>query len=221
MAHERVVRGEDLSHARVTRIVLELPLRLQPWEPSYAVAAYRADKADFPEPDLPRPRDRTGPAATGETTDDVPAAEALYELVRPWVEESNGRAATACVIGEAASAAAALAPAAQVRRAELSPRQALAAMAWVGASGGAHGRRRGSPVGRYNAWWVGAALTELAWPPDETRLGEALGRLRWYSWDPGDVTSGWSCHLAVEDPARGLAWAIAARDELVSSPKGA
>ena len=36
--------------------------------------------------------------------------------------------------------------------AALEPAQALAAMAWVGAGGGAYGRRRGGPVGRLNAW---------------------------------------------------------------------
>ena len=50
-AHERVLRGEDLTAAAVPGPpVLDLPLRLQAWEPSYPLAAYRAHEADFPRP---------------------------------------------------------------------------------------------------------------------------------------------------------------------------
>ena len=44
------------------------------------------------------------------------------------------------------------------RLAVLTPAEALAWLAWAGASGGAHGRRRGNAIGRFGAWWVLAAL---------------------------------------------------------------
>jgi hypothetical protein len=87
-------------------------------------------------------------------------------------------------------------------------------MAWVAASGGAYGRRRGAATGRFDAWLTGATLAGLAepWPPNGAALGAALAALRWYAWDAAEPMTGWSLHLAVEDPARGLAWAIAATD---------
>ncbi|HEX2192380.1 MAG TPA: hypothetical protein VHH09_04235, partial [Acidimicrobiales bacterium] len=91
---------------------------------------------------------------------------------------------------------------------------ALAAMAWTGASGGAHGRRRGMATGRFGAWWALTALTTGLdrWPPEPDEIGAAGSALRWYRWDgPADDT-GWSLRLAVEDPARGRAWALEATD---------
>jgi hypothetical protein len=62
-AHERVVRGEDLSPVAVEPPVLELPLALQPWEPSYPVAEYHPDKAHFPAPPTPTTGGGGGPGA--------------------------------------------------------------------------------------------------------------------------------------------------------------
>jgi hypothetical protein len=50
-AHERVVRGEDLAGVDLPGPpVLDLPLTLAPWEPSYPLATYRSFAADFPTP---------------------------------------------------------------------------------------------------------------------------------------------------------------------------
>lgn len=209
VAHERVVRGEDLSGAEVDP-VLELPLRLKPWEPDYAVATYRADKADFPEPDVPA-SEPTEAVESADVIDDLAATDALQALVSPWVDESNGRAAAIAVEGSALAAAAGIGAVAGARR--LSGPEALAYMAWTGASGGAHGRRRGSPVGRYNAWWVAAELGGLEGLHDPGHVAEAVESLAWYRWEPPGLVGGWRCHLAVEDPERGLAWALAATDE--------
>ena len=91
---------------------------------------------------------------------------------------------------------------------------AVALMAWAGASGGAHGRRPGAASGRFAAWWTLASVTDHLdpWPPDAALLGEALGELRWVAWRAEGPTSGWRLHLAVEHPPRGRAWAIAAVD---------
>jgi hypothetical protein len=85
-------------------------------------------------------------------------------------------------------------------------------LAWAGAAGGAHGRRRGAAAGRSAAWWAAAALTDLEWPPDPDELGEALGELRWYRWEPRQLAGGWHLHLAVESPADGWAAVIASED---------
>ncbi len=210
-AHERVVRGEDLDgDGSVDPHVLELPLVVQPWEPAYPVAVYRSDKADFPEPDFP-PLAWTDLPAAGERLDDPQAMDALYDLVRPWVDQSNGRAETVVVEGDALAAVAAFGLR-RARVAQLDAPTALAWLAWTGASGGAYGRRRGTPVGRHDAWWAVAALADLDWPVEPAELGAAAARLRWSRWDPGDAVGGWSFHLAVDDPSEELAWAITAVD---------
>lgn len=212
-AHERVVRGDDLRNdPRIDRALLDVPLCLEPWEPRYPVAVYRADKADFPDPpapelawvELPTPPD---------TVEDLVATDALYDLVRPWVEQSNGRCETRAVHGTALDAVAAFGLR-RVRVAELDRATALAYLAWTGASGGAYGRRRGTPVGRYGAWWAVTALAGIAddWPVPPAEIAAAADELRWLRWDPGDQTGGWSFHLAVEDPDHGLAWAVTAVD---------
>lgn len=96
---------------------------------------------------------------------------------------------------------------------ELTPGQAMGLLAWAGAGGGAHGRRRGAAAGRSAAWWAAAALTDLDWPPDPDELGEALGELRWYRWEPRQLAGGWHLHLAVESPVDGWAAVIAAEDQ--------
>ena len=102
----------------------------------------------------------------------------------------------------------------RARLAPLAPAEALAWLAWAGASGGAHGRRRGAAIGRFGAWWtvaaLGGALDEWPLPPDE--VGELAGELRWWWWDAGEPPLGWELQLAVEDPAEGYAWAISAHD---------
>ena len=117
------------------------------------------------------------------------------------------------VHGDGPSAVAALGPR-SARMADVAPAAALAHLAWTGASGGAHGRRRGMASGRFAAWWAVAAMCGLLdrWPPPPDELGEAAGRLRWSAWDAGEPPTGWGLHLAVEDPVRGVAWAVAATD---------
>ena len=106
-AHERVLRGDDLTTDPVAATlpeVLDLPLRLEPWEPKYVVAEYHTDSLEAPPPRLPplQPRDGTGARQTGPDqvsgagqtsrraeTDEVSAA--LEDLVTTWTEESNGR----------------------------------------------------------------------------------------------------------------------------------
>lgn len=210
--HERCIRGEDVAGADVDRLVVEVPLRLAAWEPSYPVADYRPDRAAFPERELPEMTwvDLPQPGAP---VDDDDAAEALLDLARVWIDQSSGRGEARAVRGSAPSAIRALGPR-RVRLVEIGLDDAMARMAWVGASGGAYGRRRGAPVGRAGAWWALACLLglEVAWPVDPDELGTEGSGLRWFAWDPGDRVGGWNFHLAVEDPVDGLAWSVSAVD---------
>lgn len=212
-AHERVLRGEDLRDIELPGPpVLELPLSLEPWEPRYALATYRPDTADFPTPSLPDLEPAELPAAPEVEAADE-AVTALLDLTRPWTRSSNGRADAVAVPGDAAAAISALGPPA-ARIARVDPADAVAWMAWAAASGGAHGGRPGAAAGRFAAWWTAGALAGLLddWPPSSSVLGDAIGGLRWYLWDAAEPLTGWALHLAVDDPGRGRAWALAAVD---------
>lgn len=222
-AHERVLRGEDLTDATIDGPpVLELPLRLADWEPRYALAEYRPDTADFPAPEPP-PAPVVDEILLPERPDEAPAAEppdevveALRDSVGHWSDESNGTVAALGVAGTCLDAIAAIATG-PVRVVHLDPADAVARLAWAAASGGAHAPRPGAASGRFSAWWVAGAATDLLddWPPDPDALGARVARLEWATWTHVDVSpSGWHLHVAVGDPARGRAWAVRADDSL-------
>jgi hypothetical protein len=212
-AHERVLRGEDLTGATLPGpTVLDVPLRLAGWEPAYFLAHYRSDGVDLTGPPAPAFEPVDLPARAPDRAQDA-AADALVDAVRAWTEGSEGRAEATAVSGDALDAIAALGRD-RVRIAELTTSDALRTLAWAGASGGAHARRPGAAAGRFAAWWAGAALTGLLdqWPVEADLLGDRLAVLRWYAWDSGGTATGWQLHLAIEDPAGGRAWAVAAVD---------
>ena len=211
-AHERSIRGEDVGGAAIDPRILEVPVELAPWEVGYPVAAYRGDRADFPERDLPDLAWVDLPAAAPSGAQDE-GVEGLLELVKPWTDDSSGRGEGITVNGSALEAIRALGPR-RVRAAEVTLADALGAMVWTGASGGAYGRRRGTPAGRAATWWAIASLlgVEDDWPPDPVMLGDEAAALRWWIWDPGDRVGGWNFHLAVEDAEDHLAWAVSAVD---------
>lgn len=212
-AHERVVRGEDLTHDRhVDREVLELPLRLQPWEPHYCLASYKRDGATFESPKWPARTPVDLPRGVSTTTDST-TTEALRALVHPWVAGSNGRVEAVAVEGDALAAIAALGP----RRAgivRVDVGEAMRHMAWAAANGGAHGRRRGSALGRFHAWWALTTLVGLDGDdPSPDEIGDAAAELDWFLWDSGEPAHGWELRLAVADPHDGLGWALVASDQ--------
>jgi resuscitation-promoting factor RpfA len=212
-AHECVLRGEDLTGESLPGpAVLDLPLRLAEWEPDYFLAHYRPDGADFPGPSPAALHRAEVPSRVADGTRDA-ATEALVDAVRPWTEGSEGRAEAIAVRGDALDAIAALGRD-RVRMVELDLSAALRLLAWAGASGGAHARRPGAAVGRFAAWWTGAALAGLLdrWPVDADELGDALAGLAWYAWDAGGPATGWRLHLAIEDRGSTRAWAVAAVD---------
>jgi hypothetical protein len=234
VAHERALRGEDLTHdplANSLPELLDLPLRREPWEPEYALAHYAIDKVESPEPPVPRPLSlpsarspRSGRAGQGTRSlepvhsrlgpDEV--STALEDLAAVWVTESNGRVESAPVEGLALDAIWALG-AKPREMVKLDPETALAVMAWTAASGGAHGRRRGAAPGRFGAWAVLAALAEVpeGWAGNAGRLADAATSARWYAWGSGEPVTGWSLRLAVEagpGPKQGRSYVVSAID---------
>lgn len=212
-AHERVLRGEDLT-GRLEALpeVFDLPPVLQPWEPVYALATYHPEKVELPAPDRPEPLP-TRFGDPGVRVDDPVVTTALADVARTWATESNGRVEVVAVEGDAHSAVAALGPSSG-RAVEITPAEAMAHLAWAGASGGAHGRRRGSATGRARAWWALTTLTGLDQEPDlhPDDLGQAATELTWLWWDTHEPDTGWQLRLAVDDPTHGLAWALTATD---------
>jgi hypothetical protein len=210
VAHERVLRGERIEVEDLPD-VLDLPLELHDWEPDYPLAVYSDGGAEFPMPDLPDSWTDVTPVRGELLDDDVELA--VRQLVEPWLTGSNGHAEVVCVEGDVAEALGALGLQ-RARVARLEPSDALAWLAWAGASGGAHGRRRGAASGRFGAWWTLAALGDLLddWPVPPDELGELAAELRWYRWDAYEPAMGWQLQLAVEDPDDDVAWAILARD---------
>jgi hypothetical protein len=211
-AHERALRGDTVDAASIQSDVVDAPLTLAPWEPTYPVAEYRPDRAAFPEREVPNMEwiDLSG---TPETIGHDDAAAALLDLAEVWSEESSGHGEVRVVEGDARSAIRAFGLS-RARIAQVDLKAAMALMTWVGASGGAYGRRRGSPVGRSGAWWALTCLLGLSdeGPLEALDLGVEAAGLNWFAWDPGDRVGGWSFYLAVEDPLDGLAWAVSAVD---------
>ena len=204
-AAERVIRGDT-----DTPPIPDLPNRLAPWEPQYPVATYKSNKVEAPSPTPPVVVDVDLPS-TFTPVDDPQSEGALFDLVEPWVNESNGRYEVSTVEGTALEAMRALGLS-TARAGVLDSGEAFRWMGWAGASGGFHGRRRGAAAGRYGAWWTVATLADLDWPPDADEMGEAVSRLTFHWFDDGSPGTGWELRLAIEDPRSGLAWAISAGD---------
>ena len=213
VAQERVLRGEDLTgEPRAHPEVLELPLRLMDFEPHYALATYRSNVVEIADPWDPRPLQGVEPSP-GRELDEDDLVHALLELVTPWTTESNGAARAVVVEGEAVEAISCIAFD-ELRMGPIEGADALKLMAWAAASGGAHGRRRGSALGRSLAWHTSVVLGDLPWPLDPAHLAAEIARLNWYRWDEASAEEGWALRLAVEDPDNGWAAAIGATDVL-------
>jgi len=214
IAHERAIRGEVIDDATLADLppVLDIPAQLRPWEPAYPCSTYGDAGAEHPAPA------RTGSPTSVEVTGGAPIDDdstelAVQQLVDAWTASSTGRAEVVCVEGDHTEALGTLG----VRSARITPIPATEAMAWIawaGASGGAHGRRRGMAIGRFSMWWLLGALGDLhdEWPPTDADIDELLGELRWYRWDAHEPEGGWRLQLLVENEVEGVAWAINAND---------
>ncbi len=212
VAQERVLRGEDLrGDRRAHPEVLELPLALAGWEPSYALATYSADKLEVPDPGAEPVAMAAASSEPGRVLERRGVVRALTDLVEVWTTESGGTARAVVVEGGPSGAVAALG-AGRHRLGRISGTGAVARMAWAAASGGAHGVRRGAALGRFDAWWAVAALAGVEWPPGPEELGAAVERLSWWCWDDGIPGSGWILRLAVADDGAGWSAALDATD---------
>ena len=180
VAQERVLRGEDLrDDPRALGEPDDPPLVLQPFEPDYVLPEYRA--AELLEGAVPDPFERAGgerralvcdpadPAASGAASgtrlDAAPGAltRALEELVAPWTAQSGGELRIATVRGGAVQACCAVLEGhcQGVQHGTIDVATLLRLLAFAGASGGVHGRRRGGAAGRGLAWWVARCATGL------------------------------------------------------------
>src|SRR5918995_2289853 len=109
VAQERVLRGEDLRGAPEAHgEVLELPLILAPWEPAYALATYRPDEREVPDPGAEAVAIGEGRADPGPALELPEVTRALTDLVEVWTSESGGQARAVVVSGGPAEAVAAL-----------------------------------------------------------------------------------------------------------------
>jgi hypothetical protein len=229
--YERVVRGEDLTHARSLPgpDVFELPRALCDWEPAYITAEYHASGVRVGAPARPTERTMVDVARVATMTPNTLACDdtseharvALLDAARAWngpedivrvataVDGTIDHAIRACCDG----------PDDVLRVGVLSPSAGLQHLAWIAAGGGPHGRRRGAAVGRADAWHVAALLAGVPVEPtlddtfalDPDALGDAMGELQWAWWDRGSARGEWSVGIAVADPIDGLAWALELR----------
>lgn len=222
VAHERVVRGEMLDSLDLTAMVLDLPFRLQEWEPDYPLAVYSDEGVFAPAPSDQWHHDWQEISCTASSVvvvDDAPTESALRSLVDPWTSASKGRARCLVVEGDLPRLLRCLEqdvlPAAQ-----LTSHQAMQWLAWCGASGGSHGRRRGSAAGRFNTWWLIAALGGVSEEWDELRLADQLSdelgsivdRVQWYRVDLGERHS-FDLSLVAVDDEEGLTIGLFAHDD--------
>jgi hypothetical protein len=213
VAHERALRGDTINEYETS--VLDLPFELQPWEPHYELASYNDDGVDFPAPELPTPNEHVN-TESAEPINDPDTVTAFRRLVEAWTSQSNGSAQIAIVEGNLEQAIGAL-NITNPRIARITAQEALAQLAWAGASGGAHGKRRGTATGRSDAWWFLATFTGLAddWPCDVDDLGDVIESLDYYAFTHNDAPlTGWNLSLAIVDPDEGLAVAFHAHDQL-------
>ena len=215
-AYECVARGEDLSDdgsLESYKAAFELPFALQSWEPQYAAAEYRETEGLFPVPVVEVLSTTKVAAGTAQNVTDG-AVAALWSLVRVWADESNGAVNAVAVSGGLAEVVAGLCFA-ELDVAEISFQDALALMAWAGASGGAQGRRSGMAAGRSKTWWTLAALVDASdeWPIPPDELGKRGAELQWYTWDPNNDEN-WQLKLIVVDPIDDVTFAIDATDRI-------
>lgn len=207
VAAERVLRGEEVPDVDCG----ELPGRCSRWEPEYALAEYRVEGGRFPAPELHPPTDTVELTSRPVLSPDgADGAEALAGAVRHWASHSEGAVRAVGAEGDHLDALAALGHRTVGWR-PCSLAEAGALLAWAAADGGAHGRRRGASVGRFELWWALAVLTGVDddWPTDP---GPEASELDFGLWLPRGAVTGWSCRLTVVDPEPGLAWALDAFD---------
>ncbi|MCX4756802.1 hypothetical protein [Kitasatospora purpeofusca] len=211
VAQTRVLLGEDLSRGAEPDPE-GVPLLLEPWESvgraegmpvreylrqggsRSALLTLPASREGLARVELPEP----GVRLPGQ-----PATRALAELA--------GWARTVCVRGPAAGAAAQLVPGPLVIGGYLPFALAWPALVQAGIADRAHGAAHG----RLALWRVLTAMTGAQRPEaaDRAEVRALVARMRCFTWDdPADRLR--HLHLALEDPATGLSWAVSGSEEV-------
>jgi hypothetical protein len=212
IAYECAIRGQKVDSELFP--ALESPCTLLPIETNYALAEYHDNEAKFPTPAIPEMGNEiTIPESSATVIQDSDASTAFHQLADAWTTQSNGELRMSCVEGSVLDALGAL-NVPEARLSLLASGEALAWLAWAGASGGAHGRRRGNALGRDAAWWTIAALTEKTfhWPLGNEKLEAATNSLQWFWWDANESTTGWQLQLCIHHADRNRSWAISVHD---------
>ena len=212
IAYECAIRGQKVDSELFP--ALESPCTLLPIETNYAVAEYHDNEAKFPTPAIPEMGNAIAvPASSANVVDDSDASTAFHQLVDAWTTQSNGELRMSCIEGSVLDALAAL-NIHEARLSLLASGEALAWLTWAGASGGAHGRRRGNALGRDAAWWTIAALTGQTseWPLSNAAFETAADSLQWFWWDANEPTTGWNVQLCVHHADRNRSWAFMLTD---------
>ncbi|MEU6232755.1 hypothetical protein [Kitasatospora sp. NPDC047058] len=207
VAHTRVLVGEDLSYGAEPDPE-GVPLVLEPWE-SAGWGENSRVRDYLPRGgsrsavlSLPATREGLGPVllpAPAGRLRGQRATRALAALAE-WAE-------VVCVRGPAPEAAARLTAARRVTGGYLPFAIACPALLQAGAAD----RTRGSADGRLALW---RALGAMAGGdgPDRAGVNALVARMRCFTWcDPADGLR--HLHLAMEDPATGLSWAVSGSDE--------
>ncbi|MER5866083.1 hypothetical protein [Kitasatospora sp. NPDC002040] len=198
--HTRVLLGERLDPGDEPDRD-GVPLALEPWEqagwePGGRVREYlRTGGARRSLLTLPAGREGLGPVELPEPGTQVRelAATRLLAAAVPW-------ATARCVRGSGPAAAARLATVPRVTGGYL-PFGAVYPALLQAAS---EGPGRGSAQGRIAIWQLLAAMTG---EPGLSEVNTLVARLRCFTWhEPADELR--FVHLALEDPATGLAWAV-------------
>ncbi len=218
--HECALRGEEIpiDDCNAAAMIMEIPAAPASWEPPYLLAVYSDHGAQFPTPPVITATTPFVRAETGERIEDdqvIAVREAFASVVQPWISHSNGHYEVLCVHGGSEQAIAVCQPDAdQVRITQIDSAAALRWLHWVGASGGAHGRRPGAAAGRDAMWWLLGTLGELddQWPPTEAEMVELLEDLTWLWWDTSEPSTGWNLRLLCQDAPHGVTWAFTAHD---------
>jgi hypothetical protein len=212
IAYECAIRGQKVDSELFP--ALESPSTLLPIETKYALAEYHDNEAKFPTPAIPEMGSAIAiPESSATIIQDPEVSAAFHQLADAWTTQSNGELQISCVEGSVLDALGAL-NVQEARLSLLASGEALAWLAWAGASGGAHGRRRGNALGRDAAWWTIAALAEKTfhWPIGNEELEDAANSLQWFWWDNNEPTTGWNVKLCVHHAQRNQSWAISLND---------
>jgi hypothetical protein len=212
IAYECAIRGQNVDSELFP--ALESPCTLLPIETNYALAEYHDNEAKFPTPAIPEMGNAIAiPGSSATVIQDSDASTAFHQLADAWTTQSNGELRMSCVEGSVLDALGAL-NVQEARLSLLASGEALSWLAWAGASGGAHGRRRGNALGRDAAWWTIAALTEKTfhWPLSNEELKTAVNSLQWFWWDTNEPTTGWKLQFCIHHADRNRSWAISVHD---------